>query len=196
MVSPETAEILAELGVGMLIIPQKPWDEIARDLETYSAACRRLGREPLPPVAACWVYCDADARAAEEEARRWIGSYWRSAMAHYEIGGAHFKNLKGYEYYGQLTDVMESAGPAIIEQITEAFVATQVWGTPEQCLEKIRDIEQRIRNDHLVGVFSFGGMPYDRAERSMRLFAAEVMPHLQERPGALASPRRRRRSAS
>jgi alkanesulfonate monooxygenase SsuD/methylene tetrahydromethanopterin reductase-like flavin-dependent oxidoreductase (luciferase family) len=197
MVSPETAEILAQLGVGLLIIPQKPWEEIAQDLLAYEAACRRHGTQPRSPIATGWVYCAGDEAAAEEGARRWIGNYWRSAMAHYEIGGAHFKEMKGYEYYGQLADMMDAAGPDAIEQITEAFVGTQVWGTPEQCLEKIREIEERVHNDHFIGVFSFGGMPYDEAERSLRLFAAEVTPALQ---GRRASPvpavRRRKRAAA
>jgi len=37
-----------------------------------------------------------------------------------------------------------------------------------------------VGNDHFVGVFSYAGMPYDEAERNMRLFAAEVMPALQK----------------
>ena len=34
-VSPESARIMAELGVGILIIPQKPWAEVARELDDY-----------------------------------------------------------------------------------------------------------------------------------------------------------------
>jgi len=180
MVSPETAEILAELGVGLLIIPQKSWEDIAQDLTHYTEACRKHGTAPMPPIAAAWVFCSANAREAEEGARCWIGNYWKSAMMHYEIGGEHFKTTKGYEYYGKLTDMMESAGPGVQDLITEAFVSTQVWGTPKQCVEKITDIQERVGNDHFVGVFSYGGMPIDVAERSMRLFAAEVLPKLRQ----------------
>ena len=42
-ISPESSRIMAQLGVGMLVIPQKPWDEVERDLTNYRA---RLGREP------------------------------------------------------------------------------------------------------------------------------------------------------
>jgi hypothetical protein len=59
-------------------------------------------------------------------------------------------------------------------------VNLQVWGTPEQCYEKILDIHARTGNSHYVGVFSYAGMPYDEAERNMRLFAGEVMPELQK----------------
>jgi len=42
------------------------------------------------------------------------------------------------------------------------------------------DIRRRVGNDHFVGVFSYAGMPPAEAERSMRLFAKEVMPALQK----------------
>jgi len=41
------------------------------------------------------------------------------------------------------------------------------------------DIRRRVGNDHFVDVFSYAGMPPAEAERSMRLFAKEVMPALQ-----------------
>src|ERR1700757_3506962 len=34
-VSPESLPIRARLGVGILIIPQKPWHEVAKELQTY-----------------------------------------------------------------------------------------------------------------------------------------------------------------
>ena len=40
-VSPESAPIMAKLGVGMLIIPQKPWHEVAKELETYRTIYRQ-----------------------------------------------------------------------------------------------------------------------------------------------------------
>ena len=45
------------------------------------------------------------------------------------------------------------------------------------------DIRRRVGNDHFVGVFSYAGMPPAEAERSMRLFAKEVMPALQRLEG-------------
>lgn len=49
-------------------------------------------------------------------------------------------------------------------------------GSPEQCIAKIKEIqEQGI--DYLLCNFSFGGMKQSNVLRSMRLFAQEVMPH-------------------
>jgi alkanesulfonate monooxygenase SsuD/methylene tetrahydromethanopterin reductase-like flavin-dependent oxidoreductase (luciferase family) len=58
------------------------------------------------------------------------------------------------------------------------FLNLQVWGTPEQCYEKIMDIHRHTGNDTYIGVFSYAGMPHQEAERSMRLFASEVLPPL------------------
>jgi alkanesulfonate monooxygenase SsuD/methylene tetrahydromethanopterin reductase-like flavin-dependent oxidoreductase (luciferase family) len=73
------------------------------------------------------------------------------------------------------------------DTVIDYFMNLQVWGTPEQCYEKILDVHTRTGNSHYVGVFSYAGMPYDEAERNMRLFAREVMPELQKlRLGAAA----------
>jgi len=66
------------------------------------------------------------------------------------------------------------------EGVSDFFLSLQVWGTPQQCLDKILDIRSRVGCDTYVGVFSYAGMPYDDAEASMRLFAHEVMPALKE----------------
>jgi len=42
------------------------------------------------------------------------------------------------------------------------------------------DIHARTGNSHYVGVFSYAGMPYDEAERNLRLFAKDVMPALKK----------------
>jgi hypothetical protein len=60
-VSPESVRIMAELGVGILIIPQKPWDVVAAELTEYRAVYREVnGGEALPTIAAGWTFCDRD----------------------------------------------------------------------------------------------------------------------------------------
>jgi alkanesulfonate monooxygenase SsuD/methylene tetrahydromethanopterin reductase-like flavin-dependent oxidoreductase (luciferase family) len=108
-------------------------------------------------------------------ARKYIGGYWESVMKHYEFKADHFKNVKGYEYYGKMSDKIFKYGD---DTVLEFFLNLQVWGTPEQCYERILKTHSMIGNDAFVGVFSYAGMPYEEAERSMRLFAREVMPEL------------------
>ena len=66
-----------------------------------------------------------------------------------------------------------------MEKMTEFYIGLQPFGTPEQVFEKTKAFCDLVGADGYIGVFRFGGMPADVAERSMRLFAAEVMPELQ-----------------
>jgi alkanesulfonate monooxygenase SsuD/methylene tetrahydromethanopterin reductase-like flavin-dependent oxidoreductase (luciferase family) len=177
-VSPESAPIMAKLGVGMLIIPQKPWKDVATELDAYRATYREVnGAEAPPPIAAGWTFCDEDADRARELAHRYIGGYFESVLKHYNFAGDHLAKTKGYEYYGKMADKIQTYGRATV---TDYFVDLQVWGTPEQCHARIADIHRRVGNSHFVGVFSYAGMPPEEAERNMRLFAREVMPEVRK----------------
>jgi alkanesulfonate monooxygenase SsuD/methylene tetrahydromethanopterin reductase-like flavin-dependent oxidoreductase (luciferase family) len=105
-------------------------------------------------------------------------------LAHYRFADDHLAKTRGYEYYGKMTDKIHTYGE---DKIIDFFANLQVWGTPEQCYERILDIQRRTGTRHFVGVFSYAGMPVDEAERSMRLFARQVMPELQ-RQDAPAEP--------
>jgi alkanesulfonate monooxygenase SsuD/methylene tetrahydromethanopterin reductase-like flavin-dependent oxidoreductase (luciferase family) len=186
-VSPESARVMAELGVGVLIIPQKPWPEVARELDAYRTIFREVnGQAAPPPIAAGWTFCDASADRAREMARRYIGGYFRTVLDHYHFEQDHLARTPGYEYYGKMAEKIATYGTGAV---TDFFVDLQVHGTPEQCYEKILDVRRRVGNDHFVGVFSYAGMPWDEAERNLRLFAREVMPALQKldrEPAAVA----------
>jgi alkanesulfonate monooxygenase SsuD/methylene tetrahydromethanopterin reductase-like flavin-dependent oxidoreductase (luciferase family) len=177
-VSPESAPIMAKLGVGMLIIPQKPWKEVAKELDTYREVYREVnGAEAPPPVCAGWTLCDENADRAEELARRYIGGYFHTVLDHYNFASDYLGKTKGYEYYGKMAEKINSYGT---DKVIDFFMNLQVWGTPEQCYEKILDVRERVGNEHFVGVFSYAGMPWDEAERNLRLFARDVMPELQK----------------
>jgi alkanesulfonate monooxygenase SsuD/methylene tetrahydromethanopterin reductase-like flavin-dependent oxidoreductase (luciferase family) len=202
-VSPESVEIMARLGVGILIIPQKPWDVVATELTSYRDAFRRLnGRDAPPPVVGGWTFCDEDEGRAREMAIKWIGGYWRTVLEHYELRGEHLKHTKGYEAYGRLQD-MVSSGEAGADAATQFFLDIQIWGTPEQCFERIMRIRGITGTDWYNGLFSYAGMPWEEAERNMRLFAREVdagaegrgsgrAPARASRLSSLCAPRRRR----
>lgn len=176
-VSPESVEIMARLGIGILIIPQKPWDVVAAELQTYTTTYREVnGEEPPAPIAAGWVFCDEDAGRAEELARRYIGAYWRSVIQHYELRGDHLSQTRGYESYGQLQNMVNQDGGA--DAATEFFLNLQIFGTPEQCYEKIVDVQKRIGGRTFNAICSYSGMPWDEAERNLRLFAEKVRPEL------------------
>ena len=178
-VSPESSPIMARLGIGILIIPQKPWEAVEQELKEYRRVFHEVnGTDAPPPICSGWTFCDENPERARELAYRYIGGYWNTVVKHYEILGDHLTKMKGYEAYGRMQEM--ASAPGGVEALTEFFVNLQVWGTPEQCYEKILDIQRRTGAEAYTAVFSYAGMPYDIAEASMRLFASEVAPALRK----------------
>ena len=176
-VSPESSEIMARLGIGILIIPQKPWEVVTTELNAYRQVFREVnGVEAPPPIVGGWTYCDENADRAEAYARQYIGEYWRSVVRHYELIGDHLTKMRGYESYKPVQEM--TSAPGGVDAMVDFFLGLQVWGTPEQCYERVVDIQNRTGAEAFTAIFSYGAMPYDLAEANLRLFASEVMPAL------------------
>jgi alkanesulfonate monooxygenase SsuD/methylene tetrahydromethanopterin reductase-like flavin-dependent oxidoreductase (luciferase family) len=192
--SPQTLPIAANAGLGMLVIPMKPFEAYARDFEDYNAIREINGWPPKPPIVVCWVFCAEDAEEARETARRYMGNYSDSAARHYGFAVADaFKEVRGYEHYQSLAEQQVRILAEIPrEELLARFAETQVYGTPNECLDKLRRIHRVTRADEFIAVFSYGGMPIDVAERSMRLFAERVLPaaHALEAEPELVTPAR------
>ena len=180
-VSPESSLVLAQLGLGILIIPQKPWSEVENELKAYRGIFQEVNGTPAPPpIVVGFTFCHEDEDRAKEMASEYVGNYWDSIMDHYEFRSDHLKETKGYEYYGKFTEKIEQYGT---QDVKDFFLDLQVWGTPDQCYDKIMSTRDRVGSDSFLAAFSYGAMPYDEVEKSMRLFAKEVLPRLKELPG-------------
>ena len=118
---------------------------------------------------------DEDAARAEEMAYKYIGGYYHSVMQHYEMQSEQFGTKKGYEFYRNVGAYIERHGP---DGAARDFVKLMPWGTPEQVLEKLAFIRETIHMKGIMGHFSFAGMPYAEAEKSLRCFVDKVMPEL------------------
>src|ERR1700683_498997 len=179
-VSPESSEIMAKLGVGLLIIPQKPWEAVTEELNAYKRIFREVnGADAPPPINAAWVICDKNADRAREMAYKYIGAYWHSVVRHYDLKGTHLLNMRGYESYKRMQEMVNAPGG--VDAMVEFFLSLQVWGTPEQCYNKIVEVATKTGGEAFTGVFSYGGMPWDYAQENLKTFAKEVMPELKKR---------------
>lgn len=177
-VSPESSQVMAKLGIGILVIPQKPWDEHAAELKAYNQLFEQMHKQKAPrPYVAGWVCCDKDPGKAEAMAREYIVGYWNSVVKHYEMSSDHFAVTKGYEYYKRLNETIDEVG---VDGMAQFFMDLQVWGTPDQCIERIRAIHEKTDCCGFTGVFSFAGMSHAMAKNNMTLFANEVMPALRD----------------
>jgi hypothetical protein len=103
-VSPESSRIMAKLGVGIMIIAQKPWDKTLADLESYRVIYREVnGCEPPKPLLVSFTAVHEDADTAREMFERHIVGYCASTMGHYEFDNAGLADIPGYEYYAGLS---------------------------------------------------------------------------------------------
>jgi len=192
-VSPESMPIMAQLGVGLLIIPQKPWDVVQHDLAVYHQVYREVnGTEAPPPLCVGFCFVDEHAERAEAMAYKHIGGYYHTAMRHYEMTAHHFGTPQGYEFYGKVSQYIARHGQ---DGAARDFARLMPWGTPDQVLDKLASIRKMIGMNGLICHFSYAGMPYDEAERNMRSFVAHVLPEIQSwdtpplfEPAPLAMP--------
>jgi len=177
-ISPSSAPIMAKLGVGVLIIPQKPWDVHIADLKKYEQIFRDThGYNPPKPIITSYTVCHENAGKAKDMAAKYIAGYWREVVKHYEFTGEHFAKTTGYEYYADVASKLQAEGA---DGLTEFFMELQIYGTPQQCYDRVKHIYEQSHCCASINAFKFGGMPYEDARASMRLFAKEVMPELRK----------------
>jgi alkanesulfonate monooxygenase SsuD/methylene tetrahydromethanopterin reductase-like flavin-dependent oxidoreductase (luciferase family) len=174
--SPDSVEAAARIGAGMAIFSQSEWPKAAESINRYRELFEAAhGRKPPPPLTADFVVCDYDAGRAEELARKHIAGYLLTVFQHYELMSDHFKQAKGYKLYGDTVDLLRAVG---LETLAHAYVDVQAWGTPDQIIAKLKARREIIGEFCFNACFRYTGIPFEAAERSMRLFARDVIPAL------------------
>jgi alkanesulfonate monooxygenase SsuD/methylene tetrahydromethanopterin reductase-like flavin-dependent oxidoreductase (luciferase family) len=179
-VSPESAEIMAKLGLGVLIIAQRSWEDTASDYARYCQTAIANSITPRPPIGLLNILVSEDAREAAELGSLYLERMWDSIDEHYHFADGHLRGVKGYEFYAKLEKTyskLQADAEAKVKAI-EFFRSLHAAGTPDQVLEKLRYIHQTVALEHVIGTFAFGGLPYPKLERSFRLFAEKVLPVL------------------
>jgi len=180
-VSPESSEIMAKLGFGMLIVMQNEWAKAAEDVFRYREIAASVGHKPRPPIILSNVACAPTREEARDWAMRYLGEKWDSIDNHYHFADGHLANVKGYESYGKLAKTYTKMKDATFrDKATDFYVSIQVVGTPDDCIQQIAELRRLTGMDHFVTEFSFGSMPHHLAELNMRLFADKVVPVLQK----------------
>jgi alkanesulfonate monooxygenase SsuD/methylene tetrahydromethanopterin reductase-like flavin-dependent oxidoreductase (luciferase family) len=181
--TPETVEIIAKQGVPPLTIPTTSLELALANMRKYAELRHTAGHGPSHTKLALWTYVAESASEAEAGAQQYMGEYADSALRHYELLGTHLQNTKGYQVYGELQNALrQDASP-----FRQAFYRSHPWGTPAQVIKRATELANAFGTNEIMFVFKYGSMPMAAAEKSMRVFAREVMPALKElRPEPLA----------
>jgi len=176
--SPQTLPITANAGLGMLMTNQKSWEEYRQDVRDFNAVRAGKGWAPIQPTVVVNVACMDSEEEAWDIMRRHSAEAQDSVLRHYGWKDAErFRQTKGYEQYAKFS---EFANAKSIEEIGEHAARPQAWGTPDQVLEKLVNVQRTTSAEEVVLNFRFGNMPVGTAERSMRLFATDVLGRLHD----------------
>jgi alkanesulfonate monooxygenase SsuD/methylene tetrahydromethanopterin reductase-like flavin-dependent oxidoreductase (luciferase family) len=172
----ETVQIIAKHDVRPLIIPTTSLENALLNARSYMQLRGQAGYAPSDTKLALWTYCAETESEAHAGAEQYMVEYADSALRHYELLRGHLGGIRGYESYGAMTEALHKD----VNIFRRAFVREHPWGTPDQVIAKTKRLAEAFGTSEIMFIFKYGGMPMKAAEKSMHLFAREVMPALKE----------------
>ena len=175
-----SGRLAAQNGLGQLFVAGDNLDDMTSQVQRFNRIRHELGLPPDQPTTLLWMYC-AETEAEAEEGWEYFYNQLTAAQHHYfEWNNPGFDGINGYEEYLKRQTADVGAADA-------GFAArrdTQPIGTPDQIIERIQAIQDSMSVETVVVHVFYGGMPRDKAEKSLRLFAEKVLPYVQ----AMATP--------
>ncbi len=175
-VSPESFELAARLGVGVLAGPFKPWFMVKADIEQYHAAWKKYqGESGMKPRAGMTIglLCLEDGERAGAIARTHLLWFYSTLLQ--QTAPVLERLHAGYEYYRRVGALKFLAQKVLSLTALEA-AGMVVVGDPEHCRRKL----QAYRDagvDRLLLAVSAGGVSSEIVRECLRLVGAKIIPH-------------------
>ena len=151
-------------------------DDMTSQVQRFNKIRHELGLSPDQPTTLLWMYCAETASEAEEGWEYFYNQLTAAQHHYFEWNNPGFDGINGYEEYLKRQTADVGAADA-------GFAArrdTQPIGTPDQIIERIQAIQDSMSVETVVVHVFYGGMPRDKAEKSLRLFAEKVLPYVQD----------------
>ena len=169
-----SAMLAAQNGLGQMFVGGDDVNEMTSKVQRFNKIRKDVGLPPDQPTTLLWMYCAETAEEAEE-GWEYFKNQGVAAQHHYfDWNNPGYDGIKGYEEY--LSRQTADISPA--EARLAARRATQPIGTPEMIIEKIKFMQETISMEKVVIHMMYGGMPREKAEKSLRLFAEKVLPEV------------------
>ncbi len=173
-------ELMARAGLKPLFVGNKPLTEAAKDVQLVNKYRQEEGLSPCQPKNILFMYC----AASEQEALAadpWIDEANQAVRLHYGFGDPDaFKGVKGYEAYaagqGSGTAIKGEDGRRKVGTGSAYDRSNLLVGTPQLILERIK-LGQAACSYSEITIHAMGETS-QQAEKSLRLFAAEVLPEV------------------
>ena len=138
--------------------------------ETYDKALRTHGRDPKDFHAAQLRW--AHVAPTREEAWSNVQEHLHYMLTWYGRWLAEAKDFAGAEKFAQLPP------PSELRNVADQLIGAPMVGTPDEVGREIEAMTSKMRTTHLVMGMHLPGLSPVTSQRSMELFAKEVMPGL------------------
>jgi len=177
--SPESVRVVAELGIGVLIINPEPRPALGVDFDTYTQVwSEKHPQRAIPsPLLSGTIFVDESSARAREMSVKYHRTNFKAAVANYGMAEEDFGTSKGNEYYKKMR-----IDPAKIDEMADHMGTVMPAGTPTEVLTQLENINKNCSLQGFFPHFHFGGMPRDEAVRNMRLFAEKCLPEVKSWP--------------
>ena len=175
-VSPESFELAARLGVGVLVGPFKPWFMVKTDIEQYHAAWKKYqgGGEMKPRVGmTIGLLCLADGARARAIAKTHLLWFYGALLK--QTAPVLERLHAGYEYYRRVGALKFLAQKVLSLAALEAAGMVAV-GDPEHCRRQLQTYRD-AGVDRLLLAVSAGGTSSEIVRECLRLVGEKIIPH-------------------
>jgi alkanesulfonate monooxygenase SsuD/methylene tetrahydromethanopterin reductase-like flavin-dependent oxidoreductase (luciferase family) len=172
--NPSSARKYAEMGLPVLNAGYPEAAAQAANIKEWEKVTAEIGGD-LSADRINWVptlIAETDEEAFAL-ARETMSRFFELQSSHYTVDSTRFENIKGYESWGALFANLKSlSDPEILDGVMDFLFV----GSPSTVIEKIeRHIEMGY--NHFAVHADLYGLPFERIEQSMTMFAKEIAPH-------------------
>ncbi len=191
---------MAERGLHPMTTPNPTRESYLAEQELFNQIREEHGYGPAErPILQVPMFCSESEQEVEEHIEQWFREYVDTVVRQYEIGTENFASGKGYESYAKEGS---DYGSGTVEDAYATLVTKHlrdaIYGTPEQCAERVLEHYKMVGPSELVALNTFGTMTTAQSAKSLRLYAERVIPRFADvrtdEPGPLATKPKRVRA--
>jgi alkanesulfonate monooxygenase SsuD/methylene tetrahydromethanopterin reductase-like flavin-dependent oxidoreductase (luciferase family) len=174
--SASSAEIMADIGLPPIGIGQFPGKVLAAIQDNWNKRTLEIGGSidvVRPILLQCYIG-DTDEQA-KADAVRYLPSYFKTQVEHYQGDMTAWEDIAGYEQFARTFANLKKLADA---DNLDGFLGFNIVGSPETVERRIREFMD-IGFNHLIVTNSTPGVPKEVRHRMLKRFSAEIMPRFE-----------------
>ena len=170
-------------GLGLIYAGQKSAGLTRADVALLNTERAAAGFEPAQPVILTWL-CSAksEQQARDRLAQATTGLLFDLLNNYAQMIWDGFDRSAGYDAF--TASKAASASEADLATV-DRFIENQIYGTPEQCLERVRALQEQTGAKNISFQVQFGDISHAEALECITLFAEDAIDKLHSIPAPM-----------